>query len=649
MRAIHWRRRSEPDETAADAVADEQPVADPADGATQFNSLAFYTEASKHRVSVTEFPKLLSRAVRLTYSAAPRQLVLTVVFAVGGSLLAAAQLLFANKALTSLVGVDRGTSSVSTAITPFAVIAVTGAISGALTIVAGQLARVLGDRTQRRTMREVMHACVTIDLESYESPRFYDQLQRVLTNAVPQPASIAQGLIALARGLAGAVALTAVMISVAPLLVPILLLVGLPLTLTSRIASRSEFGFVVEQAPGQRMRAYLQTILTARPSAKEVRAFELGHEMIDRWDESYEEYFEGLRRQVVRRTKLALVGRIGSTIIGIGTLAMLLWLLAHHKISLADAGTAGLGLLMLSSRIEAISHGSSSLYESSLFLSDLEKFLATARTMERTNLSLEIAPVDFDELRTEALRFRYPGMDRDAISDIDLSIRRGEVVALVGENGSGKTTLAKLLASLYHPTGGKVFWDAKDLAEVEPASIREEVAVVFQDFMMYALTAAQNIGLGRPLDLNDRERIVAAAKLAGAHDFLNALPGGYDNYLGNLFEGGKDLSIGQWQRVALSRAFFRDAPFIILDEPTAALDPRAEHDLFTRIRTLLADRTVLLISHRFSSVQSADRIYVMQDGRIVERGSHDELMSLDGLYAELYTLQANSFLVPEVA
>jgi ATP-binding cassette subfamily B protein len=267
---------------------------------------------------------------------------------------------------------------------------------------------------------------------------------------------------------------------------------------------------------------------------------------------------------------------------------------------------------------------------------------------ESAATSLPEAPAQVTEIRGHDLRFRYPQAVSDTLQGVDITIRQGEVVALVGENGSGKTTLAKLLAALYAPTGGRITWDGADIAAFDPTSCRRSIAVVFQDFIKYALPAAENIGLGRPDSVDDMPGILAAAKRSGAHDVISRLPEGYDTYLGGAYSG-QDISVGQWQRVALARAFFRNAPFVILDEPSASLDPRAEHDLFFRVRDLLAGRTVLLISHRFSSVRNADRIYVMDKGRILEHGSHDELMALGGRYSELFTLQAAAYLGGETA
>ncbi|HEX5671675.1 MAG TPA: ABC transporter ATP-binding protein, partial [Acidimicrobiia bacterium] len=230
-----------------------------------------------------------------------------------------------------------------------------------------------------------------------------------------------------------------------------------------------------------------------------------------------------------------------------------------------------------------------------------------------------------------------------ALTNVSLHVEAGEVVALVGENGSGKSTLAKLLAGLYRPSHGRITWDGVDIGDVDQVEFSHQVAVIFQDFLRYHLSASDNIGLGRFEAAGDRDQIVEAADQAGAHEMVNKLPAGYETLLGPEFLGGVDLSTGQWQRMALARAFFRNAPFVILDEPTSSLDAKAEHELFERIRSLLKGRTVLLISHRFSSVRTADRIYVLHEGEVVEDGTHHELMAAGGRYSEMFSLQAEAY------
>jgi ATP-binding cassette subfamily B protein len=325
-----------------------------------------------------------------------------------------------------------------------------------------------------------------------------------------------------------------------------------------------------------------------------------------------------------------------------GTIAALAWLYVSGRMSLAAAGTAVFGFYQLGGQLRGLYMSATSLYEATLFIHDYSSFLQLEPSGDGDGE--RPAPRGFQRLTAENVSFTYPETQRPAVDGISLEIGAGEVIALVGENGSGKTTLAKMLAGLYRPQSGRIRWDDVDLADVPASELRDSIAVIFQDFERYLLPARENVGLGRNERIGDLDAIRAASLRADADRFLADLPEGYETMLGREFAGGYDLSIGQWQRVALARAFFRDAPFVILDEPTAALDARAESQLFDRMRELLEGRSVVLISHRFSSVRSADRIYVMHDGRVVEHGPHDELMAADGLYAELFTLQARAYL-----
>jgi ATP-binding cassette subfamily B protein len=310
--------------------------------------------------------------------------------------------------------------------------------------------------------------------------------------------------------------------------------------------------------------------------------------------------------------------------------------------TLPQALAGATAMILLRPSLSGLIFSAAQLYESSLFLEDYAAFLRLKPALPAHD-SATPAPPGFDTLTVEAVTFTYPTGTQPALCGVSIEIRRGEVVALVGENGSGKTTLAKLLCGLYTPQVGHIRWDGEDIATMDRAKLRRSIAIIFQDFVQYMLLAGQNIAVGRHERFDDAEGIRQAAVQSGADPFLAALPNGYDTLLGPEWEGGKELSTGQWQRVALARAFFRDAPFIILDEPTAALDARSEHEIFESIRSLTRGRSVLLISHRFSTVRSADRIYVLKDGQIVEHGTHGDLMAAGGVYADLFTLQASPY------
>jgi ATP-binding cassette subfamily B protein len=391
-----------------------------------------------------------------------------------------------------------------------------------------------------------------------------------------------------------------------------------------------------------RVRNYLYDLLTAKTSATEVRAFGLTGHLRRRHSVLYDEHMVELRRTARKRFRYAVLGNIGLAITLGGAIALLLHLALSGRIALAEAATAGAALLILGERIMMTVMSVGDIYEAGLFVEDFTSFL-DAGPAAIASRAQDPAPARFDRITVEDVTFTYPSATAPALRDVSLRIEAGEIVALVGENGSGKTTLAKLLCRLYLPQAGQIRWDDLDTATLDPDALRRGTAVIFQDFLHYSLPARENIGLGAVEHLDDPEAIEAAARSSGAHQPISALPAGYDTILSPEFAGGRDLSVGQWQRVALARAFIRDAPLIILDEPTAALDPRAEHELFASIRDLYAGRTVLLISHRYSTVRTADRIYVLRDGQIAEHGSHDELIAHGGHYAELFTLQAAAY------
>ncbi len=595
--------------------------------------------------SVRGFWTLLRDAFATVWSAARPPFVLALLLTFLNALIAVAQVLVTKQLLDALLA-DPSVVRLGPLLPPVLILAGLTAVSFALTAATGQVRRLLGELVMRDTQRKMLDVTTTVPLDAYETPWFFNYVVRVETNALTKPLDLVQAVITLVSGLVAAVGLGIILVAIEPLVLPLLVATALPSYLVNRRGSRQEFDFAVEQSASLRERTYLGNVLKTRDTAKEVRAFELAGLMRGRWEQRYRDYLFALRRLVSSRLRLSVGSALASGALLVATMLFLLWRVETGHVALAAAGAALVAMRMLAARLQAVAGGSNTLYESRLFLADLTGFLqlGVALSASPGPTARTGKPGAFDRLVVDHVSYAYPGSDRKALDDVSLSIERGEVVALVGENGSGKTTLAKLLAGLHQPSAGTVTWDGRSLAEMDPQQLRRNVAVIFQDFARYELSALENIAVGRAHDRVDPAAVRAAAAHTGAASFLEALPQGYDTMLSKALEGGVDLSLGQWQRIALARAIYRNAGFVVLDEPTSALDPRAEHDLFARMRDLLDDRTVLLISHRFSSVRHADRIYVLDGGRIVEHGSHDELMARGGLYAELFTLQAAAYL-----
>jgi ATP-binding cassette subfamily B protein len=582
-------------------------------------------------------------AVKLAKDANQRLFYLSAAGQILVALLLGLQVLMGKLALEAIFDADRTDGSVGDALAPLIGLVAAGALASFVGAFQTQAQRLLGQQVRRDTLDSTLGVTTAVDLETFESPEFFDDLQRVQTNALLQPLTMSTGLMTTLGGILGALGLAIALLAIEPLVVPLLLAAALPLWLVARKTGRLEFDFNVDQTPGERLRFYLVATLIGRDEAKELRAFGLGETLRDRWEKSYEAYLGDLRTHVRRRLLLALGGTFATVVVTVGAFALLVSFVISDRMSLADAGAAVLAIRLLGTRIEYIFKGVTALFESSLFLEDLHRFLARAPAEPEPSGDGAGLRRSFEELVVDDVHFRYPESEGEALRGISLRIRAGEVVALVGENGSGKTTLAKLLSALFTPTGGRILWDGEDVRSLDRRALRRQIGVIFQDFVRYQLTARENIGFGRAEAVDDVEAIAEAARQAGADHYLEGLPEGYETMLGKEFTGGYDLSIGQWQRIALARAFFRRAQLLVLDEPTASLDARAENELFEYVQALAHGRSVLLISHRFSTVKSADRIYVLHEGEIVEEGTHDELVANGGRYAELFELQASAY------
>ena len=586
---------------------------------------------------------LTAPALRLVWRASPAETINLLVMQTLSGLALPAQVLAGKWALDSILAASRSGSGLQAALPAVAVALAALTAAQIVMAAARHRQRLLPELAAQAAQEMLAQKAVALDLEALETPAFHDRLVRAQHEAAYRPANMVTDLARIVSSAVAVVGLAGLLLAVHPLLVGGLAAALAPLSWASVSGGRDYYRMAVRRTPKRRLISYLQGLLTMLDSAKETRAFGLGPYLLGQHRRLFEEEMADLRTLIRRRLARDVLATLVSSVVNAGGVLFILWLHFSQRISLAEAVAAAGALLLLVPRMTSLVGAVGLLHENALFVEDLWSFLAV-KPRQLTPSSAEPVPTTLTTLRVDDVTFRYPDRGTPVLQGVSMEIRLGETVAVVGENGAGKTTLAKLLCRLYDPESGTISWDGRDLRTCDPDDLRTRIAVIFQDFVRYELAARENIGFGDLAAIDDDAAIAAAADRAGAGDFLADLPEGYETRLGRRFHKGHDLSIGQWQRLALARAFFRDAPLVIMDEPTASLDARAESELFETMRRLFHDRAVLLISHRFSSVRMADRIYVLRDGAIAEAGTHDELMAAGGLYAELFRLQASAYM-----
>lgn len=492
--------------------------------------------------------------------------------------------------------------------------------------------------------REIHDRAITVDLGFYESPAYFDSLQRARAAGTQRPAAMVATVLGLAKALIFLVAVLIMLAGIEWRLLPALLLAVLTALVVRLIFTRRLFEWQRGRTQLERRAAYFDWLLTSDIHAKELRLHDLGA--------FFREAYSGLRRQIrteqLRIERTRAFAEVGVSIVGsavfVGAIA---WLVLR---TMAGGFTLGdlVLFVLLFRRAEQSGRETvgalSRLYDDQLYLGQLFSFLEVQPQLTAPAKPLPI-PETLDEgLRLEGVSFAYPQTDRgEALSEIDLHLPPGKLVALVGENGSGKTTLIKQMTRLYDPDRGRVTLDGIDVRQFDPVAYRRLFSVIFQDFAKYAASAEENIWYGDAGHPLDPERILDAGERSGADSFLRDLPQGYDTPLSRAFDDGTELSIGQWQRVALARAFLPESRFIIMDEPTSAVDPAAEMELFDTLRERIGGRGALIISHRLSTIRHVDYTYVLEKGRIAEHGSHDDLVRRGGVYGDLFGRQAAYF------
>ncbi|WP_433553467.1 ABC transporter ATP-binding protein [Micromonospora zamorensis] len=543
-------------------------------------------------------------------------------------------------ALASMFSGGAGASN-STALFALAGLVVVGTAGGIMRILSTARQRILVLRADRLVVELVLEAAGRAELIDFEDAVFHDRLQRAVFASRSQPSMVITMLVTIMQALLTLLTVTATFVVMAWWLVPLALLSGLPVLRAAGRERNAGYGLHRDLSESRRVREYFERLLTGRDEAKEIRSLGLGGTLSARWNSEYEMEIEATTDLYRRHTKNKVVARLAAdALIGL-VIVVVWWTVRTGALDLATALAALTGLWLRSTRTQMVGAMLSNLAGAIIYLRDLREFAREDQPVPTVRPLPDAGGTGFDTLVADQISFTYPGAAAPALSGVSMRLRAGEIVALVGTNGSGKTTLAKILAGLYRPDLGQVIRDDTPVTDLN--SLRSDSAVVFQDFVRYKLPALDNITFGRPETPADLEQVRRAASAAGVVDFMAKLPEGYATMLSKEFGRGVDLSLGQWQRLALARAFYRDSPFVILDEPTASLDPQAEADLFARIRELFAGRTVLLISHRFSSVRNTDRIYVLDQGRVIEQGTHEALMDENGSYARLFRVQAAGY------
>jgi ATP-binding cassette subfamily B protein len=500
----------------------------------------------------------------------------------------------------------------------------------------------LADKYTRYVSIRVMKHASELDLTAYEDPIFYDRLERARVQATDRLGMI-QSIGRLIQQMVTAISLSIYIVAYSPWLLLLLVAGVLPAFL-----GESHFAFLgyaknFRQTPIRRQLDYLRVLGGSKEAAKELKLFGLKNFLTDRftrlWDQIYEENVDLSRRRLIAGALLSLLGTVGYY----SAYVYVIWRALMGAISIGTLTALTGAIVQVSSNIQQIFSTLSGIADQALFLTDLLAFFEMQPTIRSKPNALPTPRPVTRGFEFRNVSFCYPGTSRLVLDRLNFQLRPGERVALIGENGQGKTTIVKLITRLYDPTEGQILLDGVDLREYDLEDLYREIGVIFQDFMRYELTARENIAVGKIEQVGDLHLLQNAAFKSLAHEVVEKLPSRYEQMLGRRFEGGVDLSGGEWQKMALARAYLRDAQLLILDEPTASLDARSECEVFQRFAELTAGKMALFISHRFSTVRMADRIVVLENGRIAEEGSHDELASLGGRYAEMFEMQAASY------
>ncbi|MFI9503362.1 ABC transporter ATP-binding protein [Nocardia sp. NPDC052566] len=513
---------------------------------------------------------------------------------------------------------------------------------GVLREAAGWTRSRLTPQLRRSLQTRLLRLTTAVELVAFDDDGFQNTLHRIRERAPHAVAALLDGVLRLLSGAIGVIVIAGVLGVLHPVLVPLLLLALLPTWWAAVRSARMSYEMYAAISGAERRMDTLSNLMADRVPAAEIRAYTMRSFLLGEFHRLSTHVQD---RAIHLERRHAENGAIGGSLagLGIGVVYLALGLLLFTAaMPLAVAGTAVIAIRTAMSSLRVLVDSMNWSYENALFYRDYLEFCRGAAARQERSGGTD-APADADRIVARDIAFTYPNADRPALNGLSIDIEPGEIIAIVGENGSGKTTLAKILSGLYQPDAGSVTYGGVPLREIDLTSLRDRIAVVAQNFTHWPFSARQNVTIGRHNHAEADTGFAAAISASGTDDVFAGLPRGADTLLDPTYQGGVELSGGQWQRIAVARGLYRDAPLLICDEPTAALDARTEHSIFETIRKHAAQRTVVLITHRLATVRYADRIFVLKQGRVVERGSHDELMARDGIYREFYTLQAQAY------
>ncbi|HEY6633844.1 MAG TPA: ABC transporter ATP-binding protein [Rhizobiaceae bacterium] len=520
----------------------------------------------------------------------------------------------------------------------FALIVASDLLSRAISLVDA----VLSELHSNTVSMELMRHAASLDLRHFESSEYQDRLERARRQAAGRNALLAQ-IFGQGQSIVTIVSLAAGLLVYAPWLILLLLVSFVPSVLSEAKFNTRSYYLNRMRSPERRELEYLRYIGASAETAKEIKLFGLGPFIVGRFKRLADTIMQDNRRLATQRAIWGGLFSALSSMAYYSAYAYIVWRTVEGQFSLGDLAFLSGSFLRLNALFGQMLIGVTNIAGQSLYLDDLFSFFDIEPTIQLSPNPKPFPQPIREGIVFENVGFRYPDTEHWAVRGLNFTLKAGEALALVGENGAGKTTIVKLLTRLYDPDEGRILVDGIDLRDIDILDLRTHIGVIFQDFIRYSFKAAENIGVGRIEAGVERERIRSAAEQSLAADVIEKLPLGYDQPLGKLFANGRDLSGGEWQKVAIARAYMRDAELIILDEPTAALDAKAEAEVFQRFKGLARGKTAVLISHRFSTVRMADRILVLSGGRIIESGSHDELIAERGVYADLFELQAAGY------